>query len=131
LCNGSDLGEKNAKDALQKAPNQQKLVSSYPSFLVRHIPLVLCKFERFFSCGFFQNGIKSNSHLHSETKKGIQPKSEAQNSLRKEASTEFSVLSPQTQENRARVLNEPSRVSFSSVDAAFHPEFWSNNMMMF
>ncbi|XP_047064553.1 uncharacterized protein LOC124672358 [Lolium rigidum] len=51
----SDLGEKNAKDALQKAPNQKKL-----------------------------NGIKSNSHLHSETKKGIQPKSEAQNSLRKE-----------------------------------------------
>jgi hypothetical protein len=92
LCNGSDLGEKNAKDALQKAPNQQKLVSSYPSFLVRHIPLVFCKFERFFSCGFFQNGIKSNSHLHSETKKGIQPKSEAQNSLRKEASTEFSFL---------------------------------------
>jgi hypothetical protein len=35
-CNGSDLGEKNAKDALcfsQKAPNQQKLVSFRPFFL--------------------------------------------------------------------------------------------------
>uniref|UniRef100_A0ACD5UXH8 Uncharacterized protein n=4 Tax=Avena sativa TaxID=4498 RepID=A0ACD5UXH8_AVESA len=54
----SDLGDKNAKDALcssQKAPNQQK-----------------------------PNGIKSNSHLFGENKKGIQPKSEAQNSLRKE-----------------------------------------------
>ncbi|CAM0905253.1 unnamed protein product [Alopecurus aequalis] len=54
----SDLEEKNAKDALfssQKAPNQQKL-----------------------------NGKNPNSHPHGETRKGIQPKSEAQNSLRKE-----------------------------------------------
>jgi hypothetical protein len=91
MCNGSDLGEKNAKDALcssQKAPNQQKLVSSYP--------FSFCAISHWFSvilsivvCGFFQHGRNSSSHLQGETKKGVQPKSEAQHSLRKEASTDY------------------------------------------
>lgn len=54
----SDLEEKKAKDALsssQKASNQPKL-----------------------------NGRSSNSHLQDETKKGVQPRSETHNSLRKE-----------------------------------------------
>ncbi|XP_044969940.1 uncharacterized protein LOC123430094 isoform X1 [Hordeum vulgare subsp. vulgare] len=53
--NDSDLEEKNAKDAPQTASNQPKL-----------------------------NGRNSNTHLQSETNKGIQPKSHTQDSLRKE-----------------------------------------------